>query len=207
MSSIIKRPEIWECVSSALNWRASLKWQRWGGKLQVKVFDQNIRATLILPADYLVLAAAFRPSPGLAEAAQVYKLPPGYGRVLPGGPCQTAAFGFLQQRLFPGRHGPFPQIHRGGHSPGERRGSPGFRVLAKETMEISGAVAYVNPDDCARCLNCLRACPYGVPKFDQDWAASPSTRLPATAAAIAALPVRPWPSKSNTAKTRSSNRY
>ena len=41
-------------------------------------------------------------------------------------------------------------------------------VLAKETLEISGAVAYVNPDDCARCLNCLRACPYGVPKFDEE---------------------------------------
>ena len=36
-------------------------------------------------------------------------------------------------------------------------------VLSKERIRLSGIVSRVDPDRCAVCLTCVRACPYGVP--------------------------------------------
>ena len=137
-----------------------------GGRLQVKVFDQNIRARLALPADYLVLAAAFRPSPGLAEAAQVYKLPPDMDGFFLEAHVKLRPLDFSSNGFFLAGMAHSPKFTEEAIAQGRGAAARALGVLAKENMEISGAVAYVNTDDCARCLNCLRACPYGVPKFD-----------------------------------------
>jgi heterodisulfide reductase subunit A len=41
-------------------------------------------------------------------------------------------------------------------------------ILAKESLRLSGIVSYVNPEQCAVCLTCVRACPYGVPFINED---------------------------------------
>ena len=37
-----------------------------------------------------------------------------------------------------------------------------------ENLKLSGIVSYVNPEHCAVCLTCVRACPYGVPQINED---------------------------------------
>jgi len=41
-------------------------------------------------------------------------------------------------------------------------------LLAKDYIEVGGIVAKVNPDLCAACLICVRACPYEVPFINED---------------------------------------
>jgi len=41
-------------------------------------------------------------------------------------------------------------------------------ILSKEYLEVGGPIAVVNPDLCAACLTCVRACPYHVPTIDED---------------------------------------
>jgi heterodisulfide reductase subunit A len=41
-------------------------------------------------------------------------------------------------------------------------------ILSKESLRLSGIVSYVNPEQCAVCLTCVRACPYGVPFINED---------------------------------------
>ena len=36
-------------------------------------------------------------------------------------------------------------------------------ILAKNQLEVGGAVSQVDPDRCTACLTCVRVCPYGVP--------------------------------------------
>jgi heterodisulfide reductase subunit A-like polyferredoxin len=139
-----------------------------GERLQVRVFDQNLRATVALPTDYLVLAAAFRPGPGLAEAARVYKLPPDMDGFLLEAHVKLRPLDFSSNGFFLAGLAHSPKFTEEAIAQGRGAAARALGVLAKETMEISGAVAYVNPDDCAKCLNCLRACPYGAPKFDPD---------------------------------------
>jgi len=139
-----------------------------GGKLQVKVFDQNIRALVALPADNLVLAAALRPSPGMAEAAHVYKLPPDMDGFFLEAHVKLRPLDFSSNGFFLAGTAHAPKFTEEAIAQGRGAAARALGILAKETMEISGAVAYVNTGECARCLNCLRACPYGVPKFNHE---------------------------------------
>ena len=40
--------------------------------------------------------------------------------------------------------------------------------LAKETINLGAGVAQVDPDKCATCLVCVRACPYGIPVVSEE---------------------------------------
>ena len=44
-------------------------------------------------------------------------------------------------------------------------------VLSKQSLKLSGIVSQVNPDNCAVCLTCVRACPYGIPFINENHAA------------------------------------
>ncbi len=39
-------------------------------------------------------------------------------------------------------------------------------VLSKDFLQVSGEVSVVDPELCASCLTCVRACPYNVPVID-----------------------------------------
>jgi len=42
------------------------------------------------------------------------------------------------------------------------------RLLCQDSIEVGGVVARVNPELCAACLICVRACPYEVPFINED---------------------------------------
>jgi len=41
-------------------------------------------------------------------------------------------------------------------------------LLAQPHLTLSAVTAKVNPDNCASCLICVRSCPYGVPRINED---------------------------------------
>ncbi len=41
-------------------------------------------------------------------------------------------------------------------------------ILAKEKLQMSGIVSTVDPANCAVCLTCVRACPYGIPFINEN---------------------------------------
>lgn len=44
-------------------------------------------------------------------------------------------------------------------------------ILAKDKLQMSGIISTVDPQNCAVCLTCVRACPYGVPFINDDHSA------------------------------------
>jgi heterodisulfide reductase subunit A len=42
------------------------------------------------------------------------------------------------------------------------------RILWRDELTLSGVVSEVDPDRCAACLTCVRACPYAVPAYDPE---------------------------------------
>jgi heterodisulfide reductase subunit A len=44
-------------------------------------------------------------------------------------------------------------------------------ILSRDKLRLSGVVSQVEPDHCAVCLTCVRACPYGVPMINEQHAA------------------------------------
>jgi heterodisulfide reductase subunit A len=43
-----------------------------------------------------------------------------------------------------------------------------MKILCKEKMKTSAAVAEVDPEKCAACLACVRVCPFGAPFINED---------------------------------------
>ena len=41
-------------------------------------------------------------------------------------------------------------------------------LISQDSIEVGGVVAKVDPDLCAACLICVRACPYEVPFINED---------------------------------------
>jgi heterodisulfide reductase subunit A len=41
-------------------------------------------------------------------------------------------------------------------------------ILAKEEIMVGGVVASVEEARCAACLTCVRTCPYGIPRVNED---------------------------------------
>jgi len=75
--------------------------------------------------------------------------------------------------------------------------------LSQSEITLSVVTAKVDPERCASCLICVRACPYGVPRINKE-GVSESTTLCAGAAAFARPSARPKPLNSaGTRMTRS----
>ena len=41
-------------------------------------------------------------------------------------------------------------------------------ILSSPTLCLTGVVSTVDPEHCAVCLTCVRACPYDVPKINEE---------------------------------------
>ena len=138
------------------------------GKLEVKVFDQNLREEMTLSADYLVLSAAIRPGEHNRDLATTLKLP-------------MDADGFFLEahvKLRPLDSGNAGYFLCGlGHGPkfldesvAQAKGaaSRAATILSKKQMMVEAQVAVVDRENCVVCLTCMRTCPFNVPKVDED---------------------------------------
>jgi heterodisulfide reductase subunit A len=43
-----------------------------------------------------------------------------------------------------------------------------MKIICKEELTTSAAVAEVQPDICAACLVCVKVCPYGAPFINEE---------------------------------------
>lgn len=138
------------------------------GGLEVAAFDPAAEAELVVPADLVVLALGMEPQAGAAGLATLLKVP-------------TSQEGFFLETHI--KLGPmdFPSsgLYLCGlcHSPKfldeslyQARGAAAraCNVLAQDQLWVGGVVAVVDPDRCAACLSCVRACAYSVPVINRD---------------------------------------
>ncbi len=138
------------------------------GKLAVNVFDTVLGETIRLSPDVLVLSTAIRPQPDAGELASRLRLP-------------LTQEGFFMEAHMKLR--PLDFVSEGmylcglAHSPksvtetiSQARGAVAraMTVLAQPHLMTGGVVSVVDPERCAACLTCVRACPYNVPHITED---------------------------------------
>ncbi len=138
------------------------------GKLKVKVFDPVLDAEILIPADKLILSTAIRPQPDATEFSSKLKLP-------------LTADGFYMEAHMKLR--PLDFVNEGmylcglAHSPksiseslaqAQGAASRAVTILSQPHLMSGGVVSVVNQGVCVACLTCVRVCPFGVPKINED---------------------------------------
>jgi heterodisulfide reductase subunit A-like polyferredoxin len=137
-----------------------------GESLMVSVFDQNLKATINLKADYLALSAAIRPHPVAKEIAGLMKLPLDADGFFMEAHLKLRPLDFAINGIFLCGLAHSPKFTEESIAQAQGAAARVLGVLAQEVIYVGGAVAVVDPQKCAICLTCMRTCPFGVPRVD-----------------------------------------
>jgi len=134
-----------------------------GETLAVSVYDQNLQAPLTLAADYLVLSAAVRPHPASEEIARIFKLPFDVDGFFLEAHLKLRPLDFAASGIFLCGLAHSPKYADEAVAQAQGAAARAMGILAQEELLVGGAIARVVRDRCARCLTCVRVCPFGVP--------------------------------------------
>jgi heterodisulfide reductase subunit A-like polyferredoxin len=138
-----------------------------GDGLQITVFDQNLKAPILVRADYLALSAAIRPHPVSQEIAQLFKLPFDADGFFMEAHQKLRPLDFASSGLFLCGLAHSPKDTAESIAQAQGAAARALGILSQAEMYVGGAVACVDPQKCIICLTCMRTCPYGVPRVDQ----------------------------------------
>ena len=137
------------------------------GRLMVTTFDPTVGRRVRFTPDLVVLSAAVVPRDN-ARVARLFKV----SRTFEGffleahvklKPVDFAAEGVFMAGM---AHGPKPIPEC--LSQAAAAVARACTVIGRDWMEVGGMVARVEPEKCAACLICVRACPYGVPSIHEE---------------------------------------
>jgi heterodisulfide reductase subunit A-like polyferredoxin len=136
--------------------------------LKVKVFDNVLRADIVLEPDLVVLSAAIRPQPDAEELASKLKLPLTVDKFFMEAHMKLRPFDFVNEGMYLCGLAHSPKLLS--ESIAQARGavSRAMTVLSKPYLMVGGIVSVVNPDQCVGCLTCVRSCPFNVPTITEE---------------------------------------
>jgi heterodisulfide reductase subunit A-like polyferredoxin len=141
-----------------------------GGKLKVTAIEPSIGRRVMREADLVVLASAIVPrdTEELAEMFKIQRNQEGFflEAHMKLQPLEFATPGVFLAGL---AHGPKPVDETIAQAAGAA--SRAATILSKQVLEVGGIVSKVDPEKCAVCLCCVRACPYEVPRITEESAA------------------------------------
>jgi heterodisulfide reductase subunit A-like polyferredoxin len=138
------------------------------GALQVRVFDQNLRAECMIEPDLVVLSAAIRPHPGSKQVADVFKLPLDQDGFFAEAHLKLRPVDFANAGIFLCGLAHMPKFADEAIAQAKAAASRACTVLSQKQMFVEGAVAKVDSTRCAMCLTCVRTCPYNVPRVNEE---------------------------------------
>jgi len=138
------------------------------GKLSVKVFDSVLGTDILLEPDVLVLSAAVRPQPDAQEFASKLKLPLTQAGFYMDGHMKLRPLDFVNEGVYLCGLAHAPKTISESISQARGAVSRAITVLSQPHLMVGGVVAEVEGDRCVACLTCVRSCPFGVPKINED---------------------------------------
>jgi heterodisulfide reductase subunit A-like polyferredoxin len=136
-------------------------------QVEITVWDDALRTDIVIEADLLVLSAAIIPGEN-GEIAAMFKVQ----RTLEGAYLEAhmklRPVDFAREGLFMCGLAHAPKLMGETISQAQAAVARAVTLLAKDEIEVGGVIARVDPELCAACLICVRACPYTVPLIGED---------------------------------------
>jgi heterodisulfide reductase subunit A-like polyferredoxin len=135
--------------------------------VRVKVWDDALRRNLMIEADLLVLSAAIIPGEN-EELAAMFKVQRNLEGAYLEAHMKLRPVDFAREGLYMCGLAHAPKLMDETISQAQAAVARAATLLAKDEIEVGGVIARVDPELCAACLICVRACPYAVPVICQD---------------------------------------
>jgi heterodisulfide reductase subunit A-like polyferredoxin len=142
------------------------------GKLKVKVFDTLLGTEVLLEPDRLVLSAAVRPQPDAEEFASKLKLPLTQDKFYMEAHTKLRPLDFVNEGMYLCGMAHSPQFISESIKQARGAVSRASTFLSRPYLMVGGLVSVVDPERCAACLTCVRACPFNVPRINDDGVAN-----------------------------------
>jgi heterodisulfide reductase subunit A-like polyferredoxin len=138
------------------------------GGLRVVVFDPILGEELVLSPDFLVLATPMVPSEGNEELSKILKVPLTEEGFFHEAHVKLAPVDFASEGIYLCGTAHSPKFIDETIAQAQAAAGRATTILAKQQLEVGGAVCQVDAERCKACLTCVRACPYGVPYINED---------------------------------------
>jgi len=135
------------------------------GKLKIKAFDPVISDEISISADMLILSTAVRPQPDQSQFASKLKLPLTADGFYMEAHMKLRPLDFVNEGMYLCGLAHAPKFVSETLAQAQGAASRAVTILSQKHLMTSGVVSVVDEDKCVACLTCVRACPFGVPKF------------------------------------------
>ena len=135
------------------------------GKITVRVYDDALGTDILLEPDVVALSAAIRPQHDASEFASKLKLPLTADGFYMEAHMKLRPVDFVNEGIYLAGLAHAPKFISETMAQAQGAVSRAVTVLSQPFLMTSGVVSVVDEDKCVACLTCVRACPFGAPKF------------------------------------------
>jgi heterodisulfide reductase subunit A len=138
------------------------------GTLTVDFTDRSSHQDFRVEPDIVVLSAGIRPDEGTKQIAHLLKLPTTDEGFFLEAHVKLRPVEFATSGIFLAGLAHSPRFIEESITMAKSAGQQAVKILCKEIMTTSAAVAQVDADKCAACLICVRICPFSAPRINPD---------------------------------------
>ncbi len=139
-----------------------------GNRLTVSVFDITLGDTVELPADRLILSAGIRIDENRKKLLQKLKVPGNEDGFLLEARIKLRPLDFANEGMFMAGLAHSPKLLMESLVQARGAASRSATILSRDRLKISGTVAVVDEERRAVCFTCVRVCPYGGPRINEN---------------------------------------
>jgi heterodisulfide reductase subunit A len=138
--------------------------------IEVTVTDPSIRMPVKIRADYLVLSTGMQPRDA-EELASMLRVPRNDDGFFIEAHAKLRPVDLPSEGLFMAGTVHGPKSSGEAIAQAQAAVARATTILSRTSLKMSGVVSRVDPANCAVCLTCVRACPYGVPFINDEHSA------------------------------------
>jgi heterodisulfide reductase subunit A-like polyferredoxin len=135
--------------------------------LVITINDAQIRRSVSMSTDLLVLSMPIVPDPQTAALANLFKAPVDSNGWLQEAHAKLRPVDFASEGLFMAGTSHYPKLIDETIAQALAAASRAARILSQAHLKAGGRVAVVSEEKCTGCLTCVRICPYQVPRISQ----------------------------------------
>jgi heterodisulfide reductase subunit A len=141
-----------------------------GQGISVRVVDPSIGLTVELEPDLLVLSTGMVPR-DTEELASMLRVPRNEAGFFIEAHAKLRPVDLPSEGLFMAGTAHGPKSSAETITQAQAAVARATTLLSKKSLRMSGVISKVDPENCAVCLTCVRACPYGVPFINEEHSA------------------------------------